>query len=69
MTLDVRVWEPSVMGYFQAVGNTYANTIWEELLSSDSIGLEELGERCVCNHMDHFNIVSNILHIYEISGH
>jgi len=46
LTLDVRVWEPSVMGYFQAVGNSYANTIWEELLASDSIGSEELSERC-----------------------
>lgn len=47
LTLDVRVWEPSVMGYFQAVGNTYANTIWEELLASDSIGSEEQAHRCV----------------------
>ncbi|KAG0569778.1 hypothetical protein M758_6G111100 [Ceratodon purpureus] len=44
LTLDVRVWEPSVIGYFQSVGNTYANTIWEELLASDSKGAEELGE-------------------------
>lgn len=45
LTLDVRVWEPSVIGYFQSVGNTYANTIWEELLTSDSGGTEDLGKR------------------------
>lgn len=32
LTLDVKVWEPSVIGYFQSVGNSYANSIWEELL-------------------------------------
>lgn len=57
------------MGYFQAVGNTYANTIWEELLAPDSIGSEELGERCVRNFTAQFNIVPYVLLIYEISGH
>jgi Arf-GAP/coiled-coil/ANK repeat/PH domain-containing protein len=33
LTLDVRVWEPSVIGYFQSVGNAFANSIWEEGLS------------------------------------
>ncbi|KAG0615040.1 hypothetical protein M758_5G009800 [Ceratodon purpureus] len=40
LTLDVKVWEPSVIGYFQSVGNSYANSIWEELLN-----LEESTER------------------------
>ena len=48
LTLDVRVWEPSVIGYFQSVGNSYANTVWEELLTSDSGGTEDLCKRCVC---------------------
>ena len=65
MTLDVRVWEPSVIGYFQSVGNTYANTIWEELLASDSKFTEELGERCVCNLSSR---LSSFLFVYEIYG-
>ncbi|KAH7653699.1 Arf-GAP with coiled-coil ANK repeat and PH domain-containing protein [Dioscorea alata] len=34
LTLDVKVWEPSVINLFEALGNTYANSIWEELLLS-----------------------------------
>nr|XP_024395266.1 ADP-ribosylation factor GTPase-activating protein AGD3-like isoform X2 [Physcomitrium patens] len=45
LTLDVRVWEPSVLGYFLSVGNTYANTIWEELLPPDSRAAEDAGVR------------------------
>ncbi|KAK9090009.1 hypothetical protein Sjap_023186 [Stephania japonica] len=36
LTLDVKVWEPSVIALFQSLGNAYANTIWEELLDSQS---------------------------------
>ncbi|XP_050376318.1 ADP-ribosylation factor GTPase-activating protein AGD3-like isoform X2 [Argentina anserina] len=34
LTLDVKVWEPSVLTLFQSLGNTYANSIWEEMLPS-----------------------------------
>ncbi|KAL9226437.1 hypothetical protein vseg_002251 [Gypsophila vaccaria] len=34
LTLDVKVWEPSVISLFQSVGNSYANSVWEELLRS-----------------------------------
>ncbi|XP_077250439.1 ADP-ribosylation factor GTPase-activating protein AGD3-like [Tasmannia lanceolata] len=34
LTLDVKVWEPSVINLFQSLGNTYVNSIWEELLYS-----------------------------------
>lgn len=39
LTLDVKVWEPSVINLFQSLGNMYANSIWEELLEigQDSI--------------------------------
>ncbi|KAF3327641.1 ADP-ribosylation factor GTPase-activating protein AGD3 isoform X1 [Carex littledalei] len=37
LTLDVRVWETSVINLFQSLGNTFANTIWEELLQSSSV--------------------------------
>lgn len=29
LTLDVKVWEPTVMGLFQVLGNSFANTVWE----------------------------------------
>ncbi|XAR67847.1 hypothetical protein NMG60_11002773 [Bertholletia excelsa] len=32
LTLDVRVWEPSVITFFQALGNVFVNSIWEGLL-------------------------------------
>ncbi|XP_024534953.1 ADP-ribosylation factor GTPase-activating protein AGD3 isoform X2 [Selaginella moellendorffii] len=32
LTLDVRVWEPSVIGLFQSIGNAFANSMWEEQL-------------------------------------
>ncbi|XP_010926864.1 ADP-ribosylation factor GTPase-activating protein AGD3 isoform X1 [Elaeis guineensis] len=38
LTLDVKVWEPSVINLFQALGNKFANSIWEELLPSTSNG-------------------------------
>ncbi|KAK8527727.1 hypothetical protein V6N13_085536 [Hibiscus sabdariffa] len=36
LTLDVKVWEPSVIGLFQSLGNTFANSVWEEFLQSRS---------------------------------
>lgn len=68
MTLDVRVWEPSVIGYFQSVGNTYANTIWEELLALDSKDTEDLDDRCACNHFGHFILFLYFLLVNEIYG-
>lgn len=50
LTLDVKVWEPSVINLFQSLGNMYANSIWEELL--------EIGQDSVdCNNRldDHEN--------------
>ncbi|XP_059633461.1 ADP-ribosylation factor GTPase-activating protein AGD3 isoform X2 [Cornus florida] len=34
LTLDVKVWEPSVITLFQSLGNTFANSVWEEVLQS-----------------------------------
>ncbi|XP_078433835.1 ARF GTPase-activating protein [Wolffia australiana] len=36
LTLDVKVWEPSVINLFQSLGNTFANSVWEELLPSNN---------------------------------
>ncbi|KAL5667626.1 hypothetical protein ACJX0J_019847, partial [Zea mays] len=36
LTLDVRVWEPSVINLFQSLGNMFVNSIWEETLPDDN---------------------------------
>ncbi|CAD6245922.1 unnamed protein product [Miscanthus lutarioriparius] len=36
LTLDVRVWEPSVINLFQSLGNMFVNNIWEEMLPDDN---------------------------------
>lgn len=36
LTLDFKVWEPSVISLFQSLGNAFANSVWEELLHSSS---------------------------------
>ncbi|KAF3443063.1 hypothetical protein FNV43_RR16984 [Rhamnella rubrinervis] len=36
LTLDVKVWDHSILTLFQSLGNTYTNSIWEELLHSRS---------------------------------
>ncbi|KAK6160475.1 hypothetical protein DH2020_003856 [Rehmannia glutinosa] len=43
LTLDVKVWEPSVLNLFQSLGNTFANSIWEELLQSKGVFQVDLG--------------------------
>lgn len=35
LTLDVKVWEPSVISLFQSLGNQFCNTVWEELIFDD----------------------------------
>ncbi|XP_010547791.1 PREDICTED: ADP-ribosylation factor GTPase-activating protein AGD1-like isoform X2 [Tarenaya hassleriana] len=34
LTLDVKVWEPSVLTLLKSLGNIYVNSVWEELLYS-----------------------------------
>ncbi|KAE9611649.1 putative Arf GTPase activating protein [Lupinus albus] len=49
LTLDVKVWEPSVISLFQSLGNTFANSIWEELLqlkSAFQVDLVPTGKPC-----------------------
>ncbi|CAA0815514.1 ADP-ribosylation factor GTPase-activating protein AGD3 [Striga hermonthica] len=43
LTLDVKVWEPSVINLFQSLGNTFANSVWEELLQSKGIFQVDIG--------------------------
>nr|GEV60446.1 ADP-ribosylation factor GTPase-activating protein AGD3 [Tanacetum cinerariifolium] len=42
LTLDVKVWEPSVITLFQSLGNAFANSVWEELLQSKGAYKAEL---------------------------
>ncbi|XP_015160703.1 ADP-ribosylation factor GTPase-activating protein AGD2-like isoform X1 [Solanum tuberosum] len=37
--LDVRVWEPTILDLFRTLGNSYCNSVWEELLQLPSDGL------------------------------
>ncbi|KAL5552590.1 hypothetical protein UlMin_039991 [Ulmus minor] len=43
LTLDVKVWESSVISLFQSLGNTFANSVWEELLQSRGAFQVDLG--------------------------
>ncbi|KAF5757602.1 putative Arf GTPase activating protein [Helianthus annuus] len=43
LTLDVKVWEPSVITLFQSLGNAFANSVWEELLHSKKTELVPAG--------------------------
>ncbi|XP_057247702.1 ADP-ribosylation factor GTPase-activating protein AGD4 isoform X2 [Beta vulgaris subsp. vulgaris] len=36
ITLDVKVWESTILELFKALGNAYCNSVWEELLSVDN---------------------------------
>ncbi|XP_057518772.1 ADP-ribosylation factor GTPase-activating protein AGD3-like isoform X1 [Amaranthus tricolor] len=41
LTLDVRVWEHSVISLFQSLGNVYANSVWEEFLHAQNFSKDE----------------------------
>ncbi|CAN6238727.1 unnamed protein product [Urochloa humidicola] len=41
LRLDVKVWEPVIMDLFHALGNDYANSIWEALLPKEDQGMDE----------------------------
>lgn len=46
LTLDVKVWEPSVITLFQALGNVFVNSIWEGLLqASRTVQADEIPRR------------------------
>ncbi|WOL16166.1 hypothetical protein Cni_G24948 [Canna indica] len=75
LTLDVRAWEPSVINLFQSLGNTYANSIWEQLLLTTTNGnceedsslsiVDKNGEHlCVCKpkHTDPISVKEKFIH-------
>uniref|UniRef100_A0A0E0QTL3 ADP-ribosylation factor GTPase-activating protein AGD3 n=1 Tax=Oryza rufipogon TaxID=4529 RepID=A0A0E0QTL3_ORYRU len=75
LTLDVRVWEASVINLFQSLGNTFANTIWEDMLPSSSSvdhgdnsradGLENTSHNLIFSkpkHSDHIAVKEKFIH-------
>ncbi|KAG8048099.1 hypothetical protein GUJ93_ZPchr0008g13791 [Zizania palustris] len=50
LTLDVRVWEPSVINLFRSLGNKFINKIWEEMLPSSING--ESGDNLRAHGLD-----------------
>ncbi|CAH9088238.1 unnamed protein product [Cuscuta europaea] len=38
ISLDVRVWEPTLMDLFQTLGNSYCNSVWEGMLALSNDG-------------------------------
>ncbi len=70
LTLDVKVWEPSVISYFQSIGNACANSIWEEGLtiegSTQNLSLGQSAERYLQNAMYFLmNIASYLKYAYN----
>ncbi|KAL3500963.1 hypothetical protein ACH5RR_035412 [Cinchona calisaya] len=48
LTLDVKVWETSVLTLFQSLGNSFANSVWEDLVQSRSSFQIDLGSTGLC---------------------
>lgn len=55
ITLDVKVWEPTILELFRALGNTYCNSVWEELLSlgNDRKNESESSATCIVKPSSH----------------
>lgn len=75
LTLDVKVWEPSVISLFRSLGNTFANSVWEELLHSRGafqVDLVPTGFHksdkpqllyyCKPNHIDSISVKEKFIH-------
>ncbi|KAG5610114.1 hypothetical protein H5410_021395 [Solanum commersonii] len=43
ITLDVRVWEPTILDLFRTLGNSYCNSMWEKLVQLPSEGFNVKG--------------------------
>ncbi|KAL4638204.1 hypothetical protein ACB092_03G132000 [Castanea dentata] len=41
LTLDVKVWEPTVLNLFQNLGNSFCNSVWEGLLLLENERIDE----------------------------
>ncbi|XP_068646936.1 ADP-ribosylation factor GTPase-activating protein AGD4-like isoform X2 [Aristolochia californica] len=41
LTLDVKVWEPTILDLFRILGNDFCNSVWEDLLEAQDQGKDE----------------------------
>ncbi|KAL8464394.1 hypothetical protein ACS0TY_034066 [Phlomoides rotata] len=74
LTLDVKVWEDSVITLFQALGNVFVNSIWEGLLrASRTVQADEIPIRSFesdkykqfftkPHHTDHISVKEKFIH-------
>ncbi|XP_042501757.1 ADP-ribosylation factor GTPase-activating protein AGD3-like isoform X1 [Macadamia integrifolia] len=68
LTLDVKVWEPSVITLFQSLGNSYANSVWEERLQSNTAFHAAEGHTCFSlSERDQLRFLSKPSHADPIS--
>ncbi|KAL2478957.1 ADP-ribosylation factor GTPase-activating protein AGD3 [Forsythia ovata] len=75
LVLDVKVWEPSVITLFQALGNVFANSIWEGLLQARrTVQADEIPMRHIesekhkqffskPSHDDHISVKEKFIHV------
>ncbi|XP_071711320.1 ADP-ribosylation factor GTPase-activating protein AGD1-like [Rutidosis leptorrhynchoides] len=63
LELDVKVWEPSVISLFRTVGNVFANSIWEKLLTTRSMESDNSAESCrKPSFDDHISVKEKFIH-------
>ncbi|XP_042502542.1 ADP-ribosylation factor GTPase-activating protein AGD3-like [Macadamia integrifolia] len=68
LTLDVKVWEPSVISLFQSLGNAYANSVWEEMLQSSKAFQASEGHPGPMSERHHLPFMSKPWHADPISN-
>ncbi|CAH9057183.1 unnamed protein product [Cuscuta epithymum] len=55
ISLDVRVWEPTLMDLFQTLGNSYCNSVWEGMLALSNDGTKSILSVSKPNSTDAFH--------------
>ncbi|KAM3268853.1 hypothetical protein P3S67_030817 [Capsicum chacoense] len=56
LKLDVKVWEPSIITLFEALGNVFVNSVWEELLKNTKSSLAKP------SYADHISVKEKFIH-------
>lgn len=59
LTLDVKVWEPTILDLFRNLGNLYCNSLWEGLLHLDDDWYDSKDIKHLC-------LVSQIMHVADV---
>lgn len=60
LTLDVKVWEPTILDLFRNLGNAYCNGVWEGLLQLDHDWYHL--SRKILNALKHYQEVKCVQH-------